>query len=454
MTKGLQVSKKIISKEVLEGARARERKGFYFQAQVTLNCNLACKYCFEDHQSKGVMSLDTLQNVIVKCVEHFRKINPDKNEITFYWHGGEPLLAGIDFYKKVIELESRYPEIRFSNKIQTNGAAMTKKMAAFMVENNFEVGFSFDGPEDIQNKHRVLKNGRSGSFEAVMKGVENYREASKAPYIPIIAVVSKYTVERGPKVFYEFFKGLRSCLQFQPYDITWHDLLKENIDPDASEFMPGTEEYAQFVIDLFDLWFRDDPGKIVIHDLKGEVKDFLTPRFPRSIIDKKRCSEERTIIDPVGNVYSCDMYLNNEKTSLGNINTDPLDTILERKYALWEKIKKVFRKGGNGYQCVECPYGDMCPGGCMTCMKYNYLVLKGYSLDDPSHIKEINLFFNKNFSDCGDAYYCGSFKKYRDHIGAEVKKEVASSKLDFVSPYKMCSSVPEETIPRALDPHA
>jgi uncharacterized protein len=396
------------------------------QIEVTLNCNLSCDYCFQDHTNKAVMNDRTLKNVIDKWVAYIKETEPHQKEMTFYWHGGETLLAGIDFFKRVLELEYTYPEYRFENKLQTNGAAMTEKMAKFLVDNEFRVGFSLDGPEDIQNRHRVLKSGRKGSFKAVMKGILNYKKYTKVPYIPVIAVVSKYTVERGAKVFYEFFRELGASVQFQPFDITWSNLLDENFRPEECDIMPDTDEYGQFVIDLFDLWFHDDPDKILIHDLKNEIKVLLAPKvgYNREIIDKKRCSLDRIIIDPTGNMFSCDMYINNEKTALGNINRDPIDEIFKKKNALWKDIKTYFRKGNNAFKCLTCEYGHSCPGGCLTCMKYNFLVLKGYSFESPAVIEDINTFFSENFPDCGETYYCRALKTYRKHIEREVKKEM------------------------------
>jgi hypothetical protein len=97
---------------------------------------------------------------------------------------------------------------------------------------------------------------------------------------------------------------------------------------------------------------------------------------------------------------------------------------MDKKYALWEEIKTHFRKGKSGFKCLSCDYGNTCIGGCLTCMKYNHLVLKGYSLENPRHIEETNLLFEEHFPQCGDSYYCEAFKIYRKHIESRVKKEL------------------------------
>lgn len=398
------------------------------QIEITKDCNLACDYCFQDHSDKKIMSHKTLENVIDQCVAYLTKLDPTTRKVRIYWHGGEALMAGIDFFRKILEIEEKYPEIEFENPLQTNAIAMTRQLAEFFAENDFQIGFSLDGPEDIQNRHRVLRDGKSGSFKAALRGIEYYRKATDLPLVPVIAVISKYTIERGVKVFYEFFRDLRTSLQIQPYDITCYDLMNDDFNPETNAMMASPEEYGQFVKDLFDLWFYDDPEKILIKELKHEIKAVLAPvDTSRDIVDKKRCSTHRTIIDPDGWVFGCDMYVNTEKTALGNINTDPLDEIMERKYAMWEDIKTLFRKGDNVFNCNSCKYGYTCSGGCMTCMKYNYLTIKGYTLEDPPDLEEINNFFSTNFPDCGDAYFCKAFKIYRKHIEEVVRKEMANA---------------------------
>lgn len=402
------------------------------QVQLTRKCNLACSYCFEDHSDPTVMSYETLENFLVKYVAYQQEHQPQKEELEIYWHGGEPLLAGQEFYQKIIEIQGRFQGVRFDNRIQTNGVALKEKLARFLLKNNFHLGFSMDGPEATQNEHRRRRSSDRGSFAAVMRGIQNYKRLSPDGYVPVIAVVSRFTVERGAQEFYQFFKDMRASLQFQPYDVTCYDLLKPDLPFKDHAVMAAPQDYAQFVIDLFELWFKDDPKDIVIKDLKDEIKKVLIGQgFFKSVADKKRCLNERTIIDPQGRVFSCDMYVNNEQTALGDINKDSIEEIMARKFALWEQIKTAFRKEDSAFKCLWCAYGDTCSGGCMTCMKYNYLVLKGFSLENPDEVRQINAFFARHFPDCGDAYYCRAFRKYRQHIAQRVKAAMDEEHLSL-----------------------
>lgn len=394
------------------------------QVQITLGCNLACRYCFQDHDNAKIMDHLTLYNIIDKSVKYNKNIPSADSSLEILWHGGEPLLAGLDFLKKIVEFESKYPLIKFVNKIQTNAIAMTEEIAEFLVKHDFNVGFSIDGPETTHDHHRLLKNQKPGAFRQTMKGVELYKKYSRSPFIPVIAVVTKHTVQKGAKEFYEFFKELRSCIQLDPYDITCWDLAKNNLNIKNNPFIPDPQEYGNFIKDLFNLWFYDEPGNVDIRELKNEIKLMLCPEVRMEVVEnKKRCSEFRTIFDPSGNVYSCDQYVNTETASLGNINAEPLEIIMNRKYDLWEKIKKAFRSPENNYLCKSCEYGKMCSGGCLTCMKYNSLILKGYSIGNLPPVGSFDQ-ISENFPETGDSIYCRSYKIYRKHIEKCVNEEM------------------------------
>jgi uncharacterized protein len=395
------------------------------QVQITLGCNLSCHYCFQNHDDGTILDERTLKNVIDQCVAYNRKVLPQKNDLEILWHGGEPLLGGLDLFRKIVECESHHPGIKFQNKVQTNGVAMTDAFAEFLFNHDFQVGFSIDGPEETHNCHRVLGGGKEPSFRDTMRGIQNFRKYSQFQYLPVIAVITRHTLARGAKEFYGFFKALRASVQMDPYDLTCYDLMREGFRTAPSPYIPPPEEYGRFVMELFDLWFHDDPDQIDFVDLRNEMKILLSPEGKkRSIPDKKRCSPFRTIIDPRGRVFSCDQYVNDEHTALGNINEESLETIMDKKFKRWEEIKTFFRKDGNDFACHSCPYGDRCHGGCVTCMKYNYFTLKGYPLKNECKTQAQEV-FNKYFSNTGDSMYCRAYRLYREHIEKCVTEEMA-----------------------------
>ena len=144
-----------------------------FIKPIGARCNLRCSYCYYLNKSdicspdnKTVMDDDILEQYIM---QHFSISSSDV--VLFTWHGGEPLLAGIDFYQKALFFQKKYlPNGKsFLNGIQTNGTLITKEWCDFFIENKFIVGISIDGPEVFHNKMRHSEN-RSGSFKNSLKG--------------------------------------------------------------------------------------------------------------------------------------------------------------------------------------------------------------------------------------------------------------------------------------------
>ena len=144
--------------------------------QVTQNCNLRCKYCVYSgsysnrvHSNKR-MSFETAKSAIDFLYAH----SSMTTSIGIGFYGGEPLLE-FDLLKKCVE----YAKMKFIGKdlsftLTTNATLLTEEIMKFFVKNNFFVTISFDGPQVIQDKNRVMADGKSGSFETVMKNVEMF----------------------------------------------------------------------------------------------------------------------------------------------------------------------------------------------------------------------------------------------------------------------------------------
>jgi uncharacterized protein len=397
------------------------------QIQVTLNCNLDCSYCFQKHRG-GIIDISTVEAILQKTVSNNRnkRLDFQNNVIQVYWHGGEPLLAGVEFFQKIMEIESRFPGAAFENRMQTNGTLMTEEFAGFLAENNFAVGFSLDGPEGIHNRNRRFRNSNNGSFGAAMQGIELYRRYAKPDRIAVIAVITRASLDRVSDI-YEFFKELGAQVQLDIYDIRCLDLHNSIQDhADVFELAPSPDEVGRFLIDLFDLWFYDQTRRVDFNELRNEVKMILQPEIKRGDpFHKKRCDFRRTIFDPNGRAFSCDQYVNDDKTALGDIQKDSMENILEKKARLWEEIKKHIRKSGDKMACASCEWGSQCNGGCITCMKYNALLLSARAQGLPDHrwfeaelaspLREVS----------GETYYCDGLRAFRHYVKEAVKQELS-----------------------------
>ncbi len=398
------------------------------QIQVTLDCNSDCSYCFQKHHGK-IIDISTVEIILQQVVAINRKSHDFSNDspLIVTWHGGEPLLAGVDFYQKVVEIESRFQGVLFENRIQTNATLMTDDFARFFAENKFGVGFSLDGPEDLHNLNRQFKDSSNGTFADTVRGIELYRSYAKPDRIPVIAVITRASLGREQEIF-DFFKRLKTKVQLDIYDIKYLDMLPSSQNhANVFDLAPSSDEVGQFLIALFDLWFYDQSCRVEFNELRNEVKMILQPEIDMGDpFNKKRCGLTRTIFAPDGKVYSCDQYLNDEKTSLGDIRKNSLEDILERKARLWEEIKIHVRDDGNNMACSSCEWGSQCSGGCITCMKYSSLLLSArseglpearwYDADPTSPLNEVS----------GEFYYCDGLRAFRSHVKEAVEQELSS----------------------------
>lgn len=182
---------------------------------VGAKCNLDCHYCYyldkseiyEDHMP--MMSLELLEEFVAQYIE-----GNDVPEVTFCWHGGEPLLAGLDFYERAMEYQDKYKgDKKILNTLQTNGILVDEKWCEFFAKHQFLIGLSIDGPKDIHDANRVNKGGKP-SFDRVMKSVELMKKHGVE--FNTLSVVSKYSEGRGAEI-YEFMKSIGShYMQFLP----------------------------------------------------------------------------------------------------------------------------------------------------------------------------------------------------------------------------------------------
>ena len=198
-------------------------------------CNLNCKYCYtygSYNQKYDLISIDVIKKIFNLTINEFyknldyinsiyskkdinkvKKYNPRFLTLEYAWHGGEPLLAGLDFYKNIINLQKDiFPKnIHFVNKIQTNGTLINEDYSKFFKKNNFAIGVSLDGPKFINDKYRVNKNNFS-SFNQVIKGI-NLLKKNKNKF-NVLSTLNNFTINKIKPINYiDFYNNLNVDLQ-------------------------------------------------------------------------------------------------------------------------------------------------------------------------------------------------------------------------------------------------
>lgn len=317
------------------------------------NCNLRCKYCFYHSvtenravKSYGIMEYDTLDIIVKKTLQFADHI------CTFAFQGGEPTLAGFDFYKKLIELQKKYntKNVKINNALQTNGIAINDEWAEFLAQNNFLIGISLDGPKDIHDILRFDAKGK-GSFNTVMSTINLFNK-HKVEY-NILFVVNSYVARHVSKVYNFFKKNKFEYIQFIPC----LDPLDEK--PGSYDFSLTPERFTYFLKNLFDLWYDDIiKGNMISIRYFDNLVMMLMGHRPEACGMSGVCSCE-FVIEANGGVYPCDFYVIDE-WYLGNIKESEFEEL--RHSDTCNKFIDVSKHVDP--QCKECKWINLCRGGC------------------------------------------------------------------------------------------
>ncbi len=351
--------------------------------KVTSACTLRCNYCqYLSHltgdNSNLVMSRDTMHKSILQLLSL-----PSKR-ITFIWHGGEPLLVGMNFYEDVISFQKQVQREgqKIRNNIQTNGTLLSQEWIGFLRENQFNIGISLDGPSKIHNYHRLYPSG-NGSFNRVMKSANSLMANELA--FGLLAVVTKEHA-CSAKEIYDFFVGHN----FKTFDFL--PCIEINKDEGKTTGSSITAfEFADFMIQVFDLWMDDDDPKIHIRYFDNILNGLLGGK-PTLCKFAGTCSSFLTI-DCNGDIYPCDSFVGYYELRFGNILTDDLQTVIESdKYKDFAGETKTIHS-----ECSECEWYQVCHGGCSY---YRYMT-------------------RQDFSD--ENYFCKANKTIFRHIEERVK---------------------------------
>ncbi len=315
-------------------------------------CNLRCRYCFYHSVAEnrliddfGFMSEETIETIIKKTLLFADSL------ATFSFQGGEPMLRGVDFYKKVIELQRKHnvKNVRIENCLQTNGILIDDEWADFLKENDFLVGISLDGPERMHDLNRVDAAER-GTFQRVMDAIDRMKRIDVR--FNILFVVTE-SCARSPDNVYRFFKRRAfRYLQFIPC-----------IDPIAhsgdESYSLSNKSYGEFLIRMFRLWSQDlrSGNEVSIRFFDNVVRPALNEAPETcSMMGRCRC---QFVFEADGSVYPCDFYTT-DRWCIGNIHNDELMDMASSEVCR-EFIGGSLAVAG---ECTGCKWRYFCRGGC------------------------------------------------------------------------------------------
>jgi uncharacterized protein len=310
-------------------------------------CNLNCRYCYRGLD--GTM-LDMDDNTLANLIKKTLSLEGIK-EVSYVWHGGEPTLPGLPFYEKVVNLQNRYKgDVEVNNGMQTNGIELSDEFIDFLIKNDFGVGVSLDGPKEIHDLQRPMRSGEGSSFENVMRTVKKFHDCKEK--IGSISVVTKYSLHKAEEI-YNFLSEEIGSAKFRPMNRLGNGI--ENY----AELGITNAEYIGFLKTIFPLW-KDSQNKMRVEPFNSALDQLLT-NIPMHCGSLPSCSEYYLHVTPTGQVYSCGDFIGNPLHYYGNLNTDPLEKILDSPNRA--KITET-RKGLT--ECKACEYVPICNSGCMA----------------------------------------------------------------------------------------
>ena len=359
------------------------------------HCNLACKYCYYLEKNKlyptaqrHLMSDEMLEQFTREYIEA-----QTMSQVLFTWHGGEPLLRSIDFYRKALSLQQKYAGgRRIDNVIQTNGTLLTDEWCEFFAQNHWLVGISIDGPQPYHDHYRLTAAGKP-SWQKVMQGIKLLKKHGVE--WNAMAVVNADNANH-PLEFYRFFKE-NGCqfLQFTPIveRLTRHEdgrtlaSLADKDEISLSEASVTPEQWGYFLCAIFDEWVRKDVGKIFVEIFDCTLANWMGIS-PGICAYSKECGHAG-VMEHNGDVYSCDHFVFPEY-KLGNIRDHSLIDML---YGEQQQEFSRLKHSSLPRQCKECDMEFACHGECPK-----------------------NRFMKDKNGDSGLNYLCPGYYHYYQHV--------------------------------------
>ena len=361
---------------------------------VGASCNLRCKYCYyleKAHLYRNapahVMSDELLERFVQEYIQA-----QTMSQVLFTWHGGEPLMRPLSFYRKAVALQEKYAFGRqIDNTIQTNGTLLTDEWCEFFKEHNWLVGISIDGPQEFHDEYRRTASDKP-SWQKVMRGIRLLRKHGVE--WNAMAVVNDFNAGY-PLEFYHFFKEMGAkYIQFAPvvermaaHSDGRHLATLVDQECPVADFSVSPAQWGDFLCAIFDEWVRHDVGQTYVEIFDCTLANWVGER-PGICVYAKECGHAG-VMEFNGDVYSCDHFVFPEY-KLGNIRDR---TLVEMLYGEQQRQFSCLKHASLPKQCKECEWEFACHGECPK-----------------------NRFVNDRYGNTGLNYLCSGYRHFYEHV--------------------------------------
>ena len=317
-------------------------------------CNLGCHYCYYLDKQRLYPNGESFRMpdaVLEEYILQHIEASPEP-VIRFSWHGGEPTVLGLDFFRKIVTIQRKFqpPNQSIMNGMQTNGTLLDEEWCRFLADEGFFVGLSLDGPEEMHDRYRRDKGGNP-TFELTMRGYRLLRHHQVST--DILCVVNAHN-GRYPLEVYRFFKQIGAAY------VSFLPMVDPQVGPDGgvNALTVPAEVWGDFLCTIFDEWVSKDIGKIKVQIFEEAARTAFDQEHSLCIF-RPECGDI-PVVEHNGDFYSCDHYVD-KKHHLGNIIETPLVELLESPA---QRAFGKYKSDSLPRYCRECEVRTMCHGEC------------------------------------------------------------------------------------------
>lgn len=331
--------------------------------EPTSSCNLECRYCYKGNKQHIFMTRETFelaaQKVISYCRDHERPL-------LFVWHGGEPTMAGAEFYQRSFQYCADHGNgHKIAHTLQTNGTLLTDDLLDTFVAHKVSIGVSLDGPADYHDTMRPMRGG-GATHDRIIDGI--LRARARGVEVGVLMSITKHNIGNISNMF-RFCQEHKLTFGLNPIS---NDLHSRH---DDIEISPA--EYLKACIEAYDLWFYQSENPIQVNPGYGVTRLLLSKNRLSDCTMSENCQMHFISIGPEGDVYPCNRFYGLNDYRLGNIVNDHLENIMtseRRRYLADRRPDKI-------EQCRDCSIAEYCNGGCM-----HHAVVHNGALYSPDHL--------------------------------------------------------------------
>jgi uncharacterized protein len=369
-------------------------RGFQvFAKPVGPLCNLACRYCYyiqKQPAHAGVESLRMPETLLEEYI--LQHIAASRGPvIEFSWHGGEPTLLGLDYFRKIVALQRKHLPRgkRIFNGMQTNGVLLDEQWCAFLAAEGFGVGLSLDGPQELHDRYR-LTLGNEPTHRKVLRSFELLKRTGIT--CDILCAVHDGNVRHPLKVYRHFKEIGGHYISFVP-------IVTRTAESNIGPCTVAAEDYGSFLCVIFDEWIQRDIGRVSVQIFEEAIRPMQGLEHSLCIF-RKTCGDI-PVVEHNGDFFSCDHFVD-VAHRLGNIGEVPFVQLLESPA---QRMFGQAKRDALPLYCRQCAVLDMCNGGCP----------KDRFLSTPEGEPGLN-------------YLCAGFKRFFMHCRPFFQKVIAAAR--------------------------